>query len=370
MLSLVNASSGCLSYYRRFVEGFSLIASLITKLLRKNASFKWFEEHQSSFEKLKSVLTQAPILVQPESGKDFVVYSDALHFDLGCVLMQDDYDYTIEYHPGKANVVADALSIQRLQQVVSSEASEFDLNSDRVLCFRSQSLYSMHPGGNKMYRDLRVLYWWSGLKREVTTFVSLCLMCQKVKVKHQLSLELLQPVKIPQWKGSWKDHLPLAEFAYKNSSQSSIQMEPNEALYGRKCRTLRVGLNIEYSVGDQVFLKVSSWQKVLRFGRKGKLSSRSIEPYCILKWVGPVSYQLEKPPKLDRIHDMFHVSMLRRYRSGPFYIVFVEVIDVKSDLTFEEEPVQILERDVKVLQRKIVPLVKVLWLNHGTEEAT
>ncbi|XP_017628446.1 uncharacterized mitochondrial protein AtMg00860-like [Gossypium arboreum] len=80
---------GLAGYYRIFVEGFSLIAASLTKLLRKNTPFIWFYEQQSSFEKLKSVLTQALVLVQPESGKEFMVYSDALHVGLGCVLMQD-----------------------------------------------------------------------------------------------------------------------------------------------------------------------------------------------------------------------------------------------------------------------------------------
>ena len=127
---------------------------------------------------------------------------------------------------------------------------------------------------------------------------------------------------------------------------------------------------IEYSVGDMVFLKVSPWNKILRFGKKGKLSLRFIGPYRVLKRVGPVAYQLELPPELDRIHDVFHVSMLRHYHSDPAHVLPVAEIEVQIDLTFEEEPVQILARDVKVFRRKSVSLVKVLWRNHGREEAT
>ncbi|XP_052479597.1 uncharacterized protein LOC128034797 [Gossypium raimondii] len=128
--------------------------------------------------------------------------------------------------------------------------------------------------------------------------------------------------------------------------------------------------NIEYSLGDYVFLKVSPWKKILQFGRKGKLSLRFIGLYQILKRMGPVIYQLELPLELNRIHDVFHVFMLRWYWSNPFHIVSVEEIEVRQNLTFEEEPVQILNRDVKVLRRKFILLVKVLWLNHGTEKAT
>ncbi|KAK5843033.1 hypothetical protein PVK06_005462 [Gossypium arboreum] len=127
---------------------------------------------------------------------------------------------------------------------------------------------------------------------------------------------------------------------------------------------------IEFAVGDMVFLKVSPWKKILRFGKKGKLSPRFIGPYRVLKRVGLEAYQLELPPELDRIHDVFHVSMLRRYRSDPSHVVPVEEIEVKTDLTFEEESIQILDREVKVLRRKSVPFVKVLCRNHGREEAT
>ncbi|XP_016743191.1 uncharacterized protein [Gossypium hirsutum] len=121
---------------------------------------------------------------------------------------------------------------------------------------------------------------------------------------------------------------------------------------------------------DIVFLKVSPWKKVLRFSRKGKLSPRFIGSYQILKRVGLVAYQLELPPESDHIHDVFHVSLLRHYHSNPTHSVTVEEIKVTPDLTFKEEPVQILDRDVKVLIRKPIPLVNVLWRNHSTEVAT
>ncbi|XP_016667509.2 uncharacterized protein [Gossypium hirsutum] len=114
---------------------------------------------------------------------------------------------------------------------------------------------------------------------------------------------------------------------------------------------------------------VSPWKKVLRLGRKGKLSPRFIGSYHILKRVGLVAYQLELPPELDRIHNMFHVSMLRRFHSNPTHIISTKKIEVRPDLTFGEEPVQILDCDIKVLRRKSVPLVKVLWCSDSSEEA-
>ena len=214
------------------------------------------------------------------------------------------------------------------------------------------------------------------------------------------------------YEGSWDRHIPLVEFVYNNSFQSSIGMVPYEALYGRKCRTplcwtelsekkvigpdliqetedkakmirerLKVATDrqksyadmkrkdIRYEVGEKVFLKVSPRKKVMRFGIKGKLSPRFIGPYEVIEKVGLVAYRLALPPNLEKIHN-FHVSMLRRYRSDPSHVVFSETIELRSYLTYEEELVEILAQEVKELQNKRIPLVKVLWRNHKTEQVS
>ena len=81
---------------------------------------------------------------------------------------------------------------------------------------------------------------------------------------------------------------------------------------------------MEFEVGDKVFLKVSPWKKILRFGRKGKLSPRFIDPYEILERVGPVAYRLTLPLELAKLHDVFHVSMLRRYCFDTSHILPVQ----------------------------------------------
>ena len=201
------------------------------------------------------------------------------------------------------------------------------------------------------------------------------------------------------------------EFAYNNSFQSSIGTAPYEALYGWKCITLvcwtklnehkvigpdivkdteekvqviRERLkaasdrqksyadlkrrDIAYEVGDKVFLKVSPWRKILRFGKKGKLSPRFIGPYEVLERIGPMVYRLALPPELAKLHNVFHVSMLRRYRSDESHILPVQDVQVQADLSYDEELKAILAREVKQLRNKQVPLVKALWQHHGRKK--
>ena len=216
-----------------------------------------------------------------------------------------------------------------------------------------------------------------------------------------------------EFKGNWDDHLPLLEFAYNNSFHSSIGMAPYEALYGRKCRSpicwdveglrqiegpdviqetvekvqvvkkcLKAAQDrqksyadkhrreMEYDVGEKVFLKVSPWKGILRFGKQGKLSSRYVGPYEIIERIGPLAYRLALPMELSSIHDVFHVSMLRRYRSDPSHIVQEPEIEISEKLTYVEEPVEILDRKVKQLRTKAIPIVKVRWSHHSSKEAT
>ena len=127
--------------------------------------------------------------------------------------------------------------------------------------------------------------------------------------------------------------------------------------------------DIRYEIYEKVFLKVSPWKKVMRFGKNGKLSL-FIGPYEVIEKVGLVAYILALPPELEKIHNVFQVSMLRRYRLDPSHVVSLETIELRLDLTYEEEPVAILAREVKELLKKRIPLVKVLWRNHKIEEAT
>ncbi|GKB21759.1 putative reverse transcriptase domain-containing protein [Tanacetum coccineum] len=200
----------------------------------------------------------------------------------------------------------------------------------------------------------------------------------------------------------WVKHLPLVEFSYNNSYHASIKAAPFEALYGRKCRSpvcwaevgqvqltgpelvqetteriIQIKQRIqtardrqksyadlkrkpmEFQVGDKVMLKVSPWKWVVRFGKRGKLNPRYVGPFKVLKKVGAVAYKLELPQELSRVHNTFHVSNLKKCYSDDPLVVPLEGLQVDDKLHFVEEPVEIMDREVKQLRRSCVPIVKV-----------
>ena len=527
--------------------------------------------------------------------------------------LMKDYDLTILYHPGKANVVADALSrkssgnlaymittqptlledLRKLDvEIVSHnedamlfaltveptiietiKAAQMDDNhlrklrdkveegratdfsfvegvlrlKDRLCVPHSteikqqileqahSSKFAIHPGCTKMYHDMREIFWWPSMKKDVAKYVARCIHCQRVKAEHQRPGGLLTSLPIPEWKwehitmdfvvglprsnrgndtiwvivdrltksahflamkithkldtlanlyikeiirlhgtpmsivsdrdprfisqfwkslqaamgtqlnfstafhpqtdgqserviqiledllrlctldfkGGWEEHLPLVEFAYNNSYQASIKMAPFEALYGRRCRspicwtevgdgrllgpqivqetTEKIALiqqrirtaqsrqksyadkrrkDLEFLQGDHVFLKVSPSRGIIRFGMKGKLNPRYIGPFEILEKIGPVAYRLALPPELANVHNVFHVSMLKKYVFDPSHVIEHQPLEIREDLSYVEQPVQILDRRDQVLRNKVIPLVRVLWRNHTTEEST
>lgn len=217
------------------------------------------------------------------------------------------------------------------------------------------------------------------------------------------------------FKGSWEQYLPLVEFAYNNSYQQSIGMAPYEALYGRPCRSpmcwLEVGeskllgpdfvqdtsekvalirdrlrtaqsrqksyadqrrRSLEFAVGDQVLLKVSPMKGVMRFGKKGKLAPRFVGPFTIIDRVGTLAYRLALPDELQRVHNVFHVSMLRRFLrdEAAYQHIDISEIELHPDATYEERPYCILDRRDQVLRSKVIPLVRVQWSHHNEGEST
>ena len=123
-------------------------------------------------------------------------------------------------------------------------------------------------------------------------------------------------------------------------------------------------------MGDHVFIKVSPLKGVLRFGKTNKLSPRYVGPFEILERIGSAAYQVALPPALSKIHNVFHISNLRKYVPDSNHVIEYEPLQMQESLSYEEIPIKILDHKEQVLHTKTIPIVKVLWRNHSIEEAT
>ena len=128
--------------------------------------------------------------------------------------------------------------------------------------------------------------------------------------------------------------------------------------------------DIQFDVGDHVFLKVSLMKGVTRFGRRGKLTPRYIGPFEILNRIGSVSYRLALPLNLSHVHPVFHISMLRKYIPHPSHALPVQEVTIGDDLSYEEKPIAVLDRQVRKLRNKEISMIKVQWQRHNAEEST
>ena len=117
---------------------------------------------------------------------------------------------------------------------------------------------------------------------------------------------------------------------------------------------------MKFEVDDLVFLKVAPWKGVIQFQKRGKLNPRYIGPFRITQRIGPVAYRLELPSKMGRIHNVFHVSMLKKYVSDPSHVLEAPPIELNEDLSFEVQSVGIVDQKMKELRNKVIPMVKVL----------
>nr|CAD1833852.1 unnamed protein product [Ananas comosus var. bracteatus] len=160
------------------------------------------------------------------------------------------------------------------------------------------------------------------------------------------------------------------QLLHPDSSPGSKKVSINLAFKSRqKSYADRRRRDLEFQIGDHVFLKVSPTRGIRRFGIWGKLSPRYIGPYEVLERVGPIAYRLALPPNLSGVHNVFYVSVLRKYIHDPAHVLDATLLELREDLSFEEQPVKILAHEVKKLRNRDIPYVKILWSNNGEQEA-
>ncbi|XP_068305042.1 uncharacterized protein [Pyrus communis] len=414
----VRSFLGLVGYYRWFVKDFSVIALPLTKLTRKGVKFEWDDKCEQSFQQLKYCLTHAPVLALPNDSGDFELWRHYLYGEK-CKIFTDhkslqylftqrdlnlrqwrwmkllsDYDCTIDYHPGRANVVADTLSRKSQGRINALYASRIpllaDLRStgvrleaedrevallanfqvrlilvDRVLEAKVADMETqemIQARDRRRMRDLRVRDSDGMLMQEGRMFVPNNLDLKKA---------ILDEAHISAYDGRTikENHSDVGGYV-ASFGVTVIKSNLKAAQDRQKSLADRHAINRMYEVGDWVFLKLSPWRSVVRFGKKGKLSPRYIGSYMITERVGEVAYRLELPPELAKVHNVFHVSMLRHYVVDPSHVIPPQPLEINPDLTYDEEPVTILDWKEKILRNKTVNLVKVLWRNHSVEEAT
>nr|GEU84849.1 reverse transcriptase domain-containing protein [Tanacetum cinerariifolium] len=350
-----------------------------------------------------------------------------------------DYNCEIRYHPRKAHVVPDALSrkerikplgvralimtisLNLPKQILEAQTEalkpknltadevggmlrqdlikeKLEPRADGTLCLNNRSWlprygdlrtlimheshkskYSIYSGSDKMYQDLKQLYWWPNMKAYIATYVSKCLTCSKVKAEHQKPSGLLKALHkalgtrldistayhlqtdeqsertiqtledmlrayVLYFGKGWDRHLPIHTARDRQKSYANIRRKP-----------------LKFQVGDGVMLKVSPWKRVVRFGKQGKLNPGYVSPFKVIERVRTVAYKLELPQQLSQVCNRFHMSNLKKYLSDESLVISLEELHVDDKLHFLDEPAEVMDREIKRLKRSRIPIIKVRW---------
>ncbi|WVZ58038.1 hypothetical protein U9M48_008350, partial [Paspalum notatum var. saurae] len=280
----------------------------------------------------------------------------------------------------------------------------FKLDEEGVLCFKNHlvvpkdmelrkkildeahiSIFTMHPGSNKMYQDMKQKFWWTHMKREIAKYVFERDVCQRVKDDHLMPAAtrrawkwlLFRPYNGRRCRTplNWSEPGECVTFGPDLVTQAEEQVKfihsnLKRAQFREKSYSDKRRRPLVFEKDDHVYLWVSPMKVVHQFGVKGKLTPRYVGPFKITEQCGPVAYRLELPPHLAAVHDVFHVSQLKKCLRVPDEVVDTSEIQVDPKLTYQEQPIKILDQKQKSTRRRTINFYKVQWSNHSEEEAT
>ncbi|WVZ84412.1 hypothetical protein U9M48_031449 [Paspalum notatum var. saurae] len=366
---------GLAGYYRRFIESFSRIAKPMTSLLEKGVPFNWTKERQAAFDELKKRLTTAPVLTLPDLTKSFTVYCDASKEGLGCVLMREGkviayasrrlrkHEVNYPTHdPELATVIRRHYLFGNKCEIYTDHKSLKYIFTQNELNMRQRRWLELIKDYDWRYITIRgklmkgSVVWneESGgrICRKCVTLVNVCgtpLFWNQTGEKQVFGPDLIKDAE--QQIKMVRENLRVAQSRQK--SYADVRRR-----------------DLTFKVDDFVYLKVSPMRGVRRFNMKGKLAPRYIGPFKIVERKGEVAYKLELPPNLSGIHNVFHVSQLKKCLRVPEEQAPLEGLDVQEDLTYTEHPVKILETSERVTRNRRVKMCRVQWNHHTEDEAT
>nr|GEU80312.1 putative reverse transcriptase domain-containing protein [Tanacetum cinerariifolium] len=224
-----------------------------------------------------------------------------------------------------------------------------------------KSKYSIHPGSDKMYQNIKRLYWWPNMKADITTYVSKCLTCAKLKAEHQRPSGLLAtPFKALYgrkcrspicWTKVGEAQL-LGPELIQETTEKIIQIKQRmQATHDRQKSYVDLKRKpMKFQIGDRIMLKVSPWKGIVRFGKQGKPNPRYVGPFKVLDKVGIVAYKLELPQELSRVHNTFHVSNLKKCHADEPLAIPLDGLHFDDKLHYMEESIKIMDHEVKRLK--------------------
>nr|GEZ42529.1 putative reverse transcriptase domain-containing protein [Tanacetum cinerariifolium] len=437
---------GLARYYRRFIEGFSKIAKSVNKLTQKKVNFDWGDKEEAAFQLIKQKLCSTLILALPEGSEDFIVYCDASIKGLGVVLIQREkviayglrqlkvHEKNYTAYDLELGAVTKAIKPENLKSedvggmlIENSKNPEkirkekLEPHVDGTLCLNNRSWlscygdlrtlimheshkskYSVHLGSDKLYLDVKLLYWWPNMKVDIATYISKCLTItmdfvtklprtqsgndniwrsfQKVMgTRFDMSmayhpqtdgqsertiqtLEDMLRAYVIDFGNRWERHLLLVEFSYNNSYHASINDALFEALYGRKCRSPVCWVEVRDAQLTGSKLIHETTKKIIQIKQRIQAAQDRQKSYVDVRRK-PLEFQVRDRVmlKLSRVHNTFHVSNLRKCSSDEPLAISLDEIHIDEKLRFVEEPLEIMDREVKRLKIICIPIIKVRW---------